>query len=115
MVEKYVPEQGDIIMLDFNPQTGHEQKGRRPALVISNRDFNRITNLAFVCPITGTIRGFPLHVVLDRHTKTTGAIMCEQLKSLDINARNAVFVEKVPQNIIDEVVDIIYGSIEQLT
>ncbi|MBO8159727.1 type II toxin-antitoxin system PemK/MazF family toxin [Thermosyntropha sp.] len=108
----YTPEPGDIIILDFNPQTGHEQKGRRPALVISNKTFNRFTKLALVCPITNTKKGVPLHVPLDSRNKTTGVIMCEQIKSLDIYARHAAFVEKVPPDILEEVLDIITGFIE---
>lgn len=108
----YTAEQGDIIILDFNPQTGHEQKGRRPALVVSNKIFNQFTHLALVCPITNTKKGFPLHVPLDNRTKTTGVIMCEQIKSLDINARNASFVEKIPPDILEEVLDIITGFME---
>ena len=61
----YIPERGDIITLDFDPQTGHEQKGKRPAIVISNSTFNNFTRMAMVCPITNTSRGFPLHVALD--------------------------------------------------
>lgn len=113
-MNNYMPDQGDIIMLDFDPQTGHEQKGRRPAYVASNRDFHKLTNLAVVCPITSKSQGFPLHVSLGSDVKTTGVIMCEQVKSLDLKARKAVFVEKVPRYIVDEVFDILYGSIEQL-
>lgn len=113
MVNKYTPEQGDIVMLDFSPQAGHEQKGRRPAYIASNKDFHNLTNLAIVCPITNTIKGFPLHVPLDEQTGTTGVIMCEQVKSLDLEARKATFVETVPLHITDEVFDILYGSIEK--
>ena len=113
MVNKYTPERGDIVMLDFNPQAGHEQKGRRQAYVASNKEFHNLTNLAIVCPITNTIKGFPLHVPLDEQTVTTGAIMCEQVKSLDLEARKAAFVEKAPRHITDEVFDILYGSIEK--
>lgn len=108
----YIPEQGDIILIDFNPQAGHEQKGERPAYVISSYIFNQFTKMAIVCPITNTDRGFPLHVPLDDGTKTTGVIMCEQAKSLDIIARGGSFVEKSPQNILDEVLDIFIGFIE---
>ena len=108
----YIPEPGDIISLEFDGQTGHEQRGRRPALVVSNHLFNRITNLALVCPITRTSRDFPLHVSLDERTMSAGVIMCEQVKSLDISARNAVFQEKVPKDILAEVVDIIIGFVE---
>lgn len=108
----YIPSQGDIIYLDFDPQSGHEQKGRRPALVISNYTYNNLTKLALVCPITNTNRRFPLHVPLDSKTTTTGFIMCEQVKALDIISRNAEFFERIPSNIIHEVFDIIYGVIE---
>ena len=109
---EYAAEQGDIILLDFDPQAGHEQKGKRPALVVSNNTFNRFTNLALVCPITNTAKGFPLHVPLDENTKTKGVIMCEQGKSLDLAARNAVFLEKIPAAILEEVVDIYIGIVE---
>lgn len=114
MVVQYSPQQGDIILLDFDPQIGHEQKGRRPAFVASNSAFHELTNLAIVCPITSTDRGFPLHVPLDKRTKTNGAIMCEQAKSLDLAARNAAFVEHSPWDITAEVVDILVGSVEVL-
>jgi mRNA interferase MazF len=112
MVMAYIPEQGDIINLEFDPQAGHEQKGKRPAIVVSNSTYNNFTKMAMVCPITNTNRDFPLHVVLDDRTTTTGVIMCEQVKALDMMARNATFKEKSPQDIIEEVVDIIYGFIE---
>lgn len=108
----YVPEQGDIITLDFGPQAGHEQKGHRPALVVSNTTFNRKTKIAIVCPITNTERGFPLHIPLDERTSATGVVMCEQVKSLDITARNAVFREKAPEDIVEEVLDVITGFFE---
>ncbi|WP_418791085.1 type II toxin-antitoxin system PemK/MazF family toxin [Phosphitispora sp. TUW77] len=108
----YIPEQGDIIFLDFTPQAGHEQKGSRPALVVSNNTFNMRTGIAVVCPITNTDRGFPLHVSLDERTLTTGVVMCEQVKSLDIAARNGVFKEKAPLDIVEEVIDIIIGFFE---
>ncbi|MHB8126084.1 MAG: type II toxin-antitoxin system PemK/MazF family toxin [Desulfitobacteriaceae bacterium] len=107
----YTPEQGDIIILEFDPQAGHEQKGRRPAIVVSNNTFNNFTKMAMVCPITNTKRGFPLHVVLNGST-TTGVVMCEQVKALDISARNATFKEKVPIAIIEEVVDILFSFVE---
>lgn len=108
----YVPNQGDIIYLDFDPQAGHEQKGRRPALVISNSTYNRSTKMALVCPITNTNRHYPLHVALTSKTKTSGFIMCEQVKALDINFRNAEFYERIPAILMHEVYDIIYGIIE---
>ncbi|MEN6391849.1 MAG: type II toxin-antitoxin system PemK/MazF family toxin [Syntrophomonas sp.] len=112
MVSNYTPEQGDIIILEFDPQTGHEQKGKRPALVISTYTFNDFTGIAMVCPITRTNRNFPLHVSLDDRTATTGVIMCEQAKSLDIKVRNAVYKEKAPVDILEEVLDIMLGFFE---
>lgn len=108
----YIPQQGDIIFLEFDPQAGHEQKGKRPAFVVSNNVFNQFTKIAMVCPITNTNKGYPLHVPLGKSTKTTGVIMCEQVKSLDISARDALFIERAPKNIIEEVVDIIVGFVE---
>jgi len=102
MVKKYIPSQGDIVYLDFNPQSGHEQKGKRPALIISNETFNSHLGLAFACPITNTDRGYPFHIKLD-NLKTTGFVMCEQMKSLDYNARKISFVEKVDEGIIETV------------
>ncbi len=115
MVAKYSPEQGDIILINFNPQSGHEQKGQRPALVVSNRVFNKLTNLALVCPITQTERGFPLHVTLGTSIKTRGFVMCEQVKSLDLVTRKARLVEKAPIEVREQVFDILYGMIEELS
>lgn len=108
----YIPEQGDIIFIEFNPQVGHEQKGKRPALVVSNYTFNKFTKLVMLCPITNTDRSFPLHVKLDERTKTTGVIMCEQVKSLDYNARAISFYERSPEDIVAEVKDVLLGFIE---
>lgn len=108
----YIPMQGDIIYIEFNPQAGHEQKGKRPALVVSNFTYNRFTKLAMVCPITNTSREFPLHLPLDERTKTTGVIICEQVKALDIYARDVYYYEKAPIDITEEVLDIIFGFIE---
>ena len=108
----YIPNQGDIVYLDFDPQAGHEQKGRRPALVVSNLTYNSLTKMALVCPITNTNRNFPLHVPLNSKTSTSGFIMCEQVKALDINFRNATFHEQLPSGLMREVFDIIYGIVE---
>lgn len=105
-------EQGDIIYLDFDPQSGHEQKGRRPALVVSNDLFNRVSSLTMVCPITHTDRGYPFHVKLDGRTKTDGVIMCDQARMLDAKSRNASFREKAPEDITAEAVDLIIGFLE---
>ena len=101
----YRPAQGDIVMLNFTPQAGHEQAGRRPALVVSNQSFHRYTGLAIFCPITNQIKDYPLHVRLDDRTRTTGEILCEHVKSLDYRVRKAAFVEKVPEDLLSEVLD----------
>ncbi len=105
-------EQGDIVYLNFDPQAGHEQRGRRPALVVSNNLYNRVSNLAMVCPITHTDRSHPFHVRLDERTKTDGVILCDQARMLDLNSRGASFVEKAPRDIVVEVVDLIVGFVE---
>ena len=104
--------QGSIIKINFNPQSGHEQAGYRPALVISNNIFNEKTKLSIVCPITNTNNNLPLHIPLDNRTKTTGVILCEHLKSLDLNARKYQVIEKLPEDILKKVLDIIYAEIE---
>ena len=101
------PKAGDIIVIDFDPQSGHEIKKHRPALVLSNDAFNRLTGLAMVCPITSTHRDFPLHVTLDDRTRTHGDILCEQLKSLDYQTRHWRFAETVPDDIFDAALDIV--------
>ena len=104
--------QGDIVYLDFDPQTGHEQRGRRPALVVSNDLFNRVSNLTMVCPITHKDRRHPFHVRLDDGTKTDGVVLSDQARMLDLNSRNASFVEKAPDIIVNEVVDLITSFLE---
>lgn len=105
-------EQGDIVYLDFDPQAGHEQRGRRPALVVSNNLFNRVSSLTMVCPITHTDRGHPFHVRLDERTKTEGVVMCDQARMLDLSSRQASYEEKAPADLVAEVVDLITGFIE---
>lgn len=105
-------EQGDIVYLDFDPQAGHEQRGRRPALVVSNNLYNRVSNLTMVCPITHTDRGHPFHIRLDASTKTDGVILCDQARMLDLSSRNASFVEKAPEELVAEAVDLIIGFVE---
>lgn len=112
MVTKF--EQGDIVYLDFNPQAGHEQRGRRPAVVVSNRVYNRFSRMLMLCPITNTNKNHPFHIPLDTRTKTTGVIMCDQAKMLDVDARHAEFFEKLPEDLLEEAVDLISSFIELL-
>jgi mRNA interferase MazF len=108
---KYIPEQGDIVVLSFDPQSGHEQKGRRPAIIISNKTFNQHLGLAFACPITNTKRDFPFHIKV-QSDNITGYVMSEQMKSIDYNARNIKFIEKANQNTINQILGIIDSIIQ---
>lgn len=99
--------QGDIITLDFNPQSGHEQKGRRPAIVLSNDILNRHSSLMLVCPITNTNKNHPFHIKLDERTQTTGVILCDQAKMLDVKSQKAKFEEKCPEDIWNEAKELI--------
>ena len=105
-------EQGDIVYMEFDPQTGHEQQGRRPALVVSSGLFNHVNSPTMVCPITHTDRGSPFHIHLDDRTETDGVVMCDQVRMLDLNSRRAAFEEKAPDDVLAEAVDIIRGIIE---
>ncbi len=94
MVRKYIPKQGDIIYLDFNPSKGHEQKGARPAIVISTNTFNKNTKMIIVCPITSNDKYFPTHYKLIESKKIKGSILCEHIRSIDFESRNVKFIEK---------------------
>jgi mRNA interferase MazF len=104
---RYIPEKCDFITLTFDPQSGHEQKGRRPALVVSNNLFNKATGLAIVCPITNTDRKIPFHLAVSASSSLTGFVMVEQVKSVDFNTRKAKFDEKASKDLIDDVLAVI--------
>ena len=104
---QYIPEKGDFVVLTFDPQAGREQRGRRPALVVSNTLFNRHTELAMMCPITNTKRNTPFHVEVPLGSSLTGYIMVEQIKSVDYTSRNVRFVEKAPEFVLNEVLSIL--------
>jgi mRNA interferase MazF len=91
-----VPDRGDVVWLEFNPQAGSEQAERRPALVISPRSYNRKVGLALVCPITSRVKGYPFEVELPEGIEVKGAILCDQIKSLDWRARHATRLGSVP-------------------
>ncbi|MCB1603224.1 MAG: type II toxin-antitoxin system PemK/MazF family toxin [Gammaproteobacteria bacterium] len=109
----YIPEKGDFVVLNFNPQSGHEQKGKRPALVISNQHFNQATGLAVVCPLTNTNRRIPFHLDVSQTTTLTGFIMVEQMKSVDYRARRAKFIEKADKYLLNDVLSIVDACIYQ--
>lgn len=98
MVKKYIPKQGDIVMIDFKPIKGHEQDGYRPAVIVSNNTFNEYTKMAMVCPISTNIKEFPTHYVLEDAKKISGSVFCEHIRSIDYEARKIKFVEKLSDN-----------------
>ena len=103
MAKAYVPERGDIVWLQFDPQAGHEQAGHRPAFVVSPRAYNRKVGLALFCPITSRSKGYPFEVPLPKGGKACGAILSDQLKSLDWKARKAVRFDSASDVIVQEV------------
>ena len=103
----YVPARGDFVVVSLDPQAGHEQRGRCPALVVSNTLFNRHTGLAMVCPLTSTRRNVPFHVEVPEGAALTGFVMVEQIKSLDYVRRQVRFVEKAPEAVLDEALAIL--------
>ena len=109
----YIPEKGDFVIVTFDPQSGHEQKGRRPALVVSNSLFNKATGLAIVCPITNTYRNIPFHVEIPKESSLTGYVMVEQVKSIDYESRKVKRVEKASKYVLSEVLSILDACIYQ--
>ena len=107
----YVPEKVDLVWLYFNPQAGHEQKGCRPAICISQEKYNQKIGLALFCPITSHIKGYPFEIVLDNHS-INGCILSDQVKNLDYRQRNCDFIEKATEEEINSVVDNIKLLIE---
>lgn len=108
---RFVPKRGDFITLSFDPQSGREQRGRHPALVVSNDLFNRRTGLAIVCPMTNTDRGFPFHVPVPPGFNLTGFVMVEQVKSIDFVMRRAKLVKRAPVEFVDDVLDLLDACI----
>ena len=99
--------QGDIIWMDFSPQSGHEQSGRRPAIVISNSAFNAASSLVMVCPITNTKSRLALRPLLPGGVKTTGCVLCDHARFVDARARNAEFFETAPPELLNAVLNIL--------
>jgi mRNA interferase MazF len=99
----YVPERGDVVWINFNPQAGHEQAGKRPAFVLSPAAYNRKVGLGLFCPVTNKIKGYPFEVNLPEGLAVIGTILSDQIKSLDWRARNAEFICKMPEEVTDQV------------
>jgi len=100
---EYVPERGDAIWITLNPQAGHEQSGRRPALVVSPAAYNGKVGLVLLCPITSQVKGYPFEVLIPPRLKVSGAVLSDQVKSLDWRARRAELICRIPESTISEV------------
>jgi mRNA interferase MazF len=99
----YVPDAGDLVWLTFDPQAGHEQRGRRPALVLSPRAYNVKARLAIACPITSHVKGYPFEVPLPPGGKIVGAVLADHVKNLDWHVRRVVFEAKAPGDVVTDV------------
>lgn len=102
-IDGRVPERGDIIQLELNPRIGSEQAGYRPAIIISPSAYNQISKIVLVCPITSRKKGWPFEVELPAQMQIYGVVLVDQIRAVDCSARTAVFVEKAPNELIDEV------------
>ena len=105
MTKSYCPERGDVVWLEFMPQSGHEQSGRRPALTLSPSSYNRKVGLAIFCPITNQVKRYPFEVLIPKGLKASGAILSDQVKSLDWKSRNASKICRISSDIIEEVLE----------
>ena len=103
MAKRYVPDRGDVVWLQFDPQADHEQAGRRPALVVSPKAYNHRVGLALFCPIASRVKGYPFEVLFPRDSKVEGAVLSDQLKSLDWRARKAKRFARAPSEVLGEV------------
>ena len=99
MVKNYLPKKGDLVWMSFDPSLGHEQKGRRPALVVSSGDFNKATGMVYVCPVTTTDKKYLHHLPIDSY-KVEGFVMCEHLRSIDYVSRKLEFIEKASATLV---------------
>lgn len=113
MVKKYIPKQGDVIFLNFNPTKDYEQAGFRPAVVISNNVFNQNTKMVMVCPITSNDKYFPTHYNLEDTKNIHGAVLCEHIRSIDYESRNVKFVEKLSDNDFLSIITLLNACIEE--
>jgi mRNA interferase MazF len=104
VAKRYVPGRGDIVWLQFDPQAGHEQAGKRPALVLSPSAYNGRVGLALLCPITSQRKGYPFEVALPTGLRVQGVVLADQVKSLDWRVRRAERVDGVPHGVLDEAV-----------
>jgi len=99
----YVPRRGDLVWISFNPQAGHEQSGRRPAVVISPEQYNRRVGLALFCPVTTQVKGYPFEVGIPEHSGAAGVALADQVKSFDWRSREAQFIGELPGDTISAI------------
>ncbi len=99
----YVPKRGDAIWINFSPQAGHEQFGKRPAIILSPQSYNGKVGLCLLCPITNQVKGYPFEVLIPAGLGVTGVVLSDQAKSLDWRVRNAEFIGDLPEAVIIEV------------
>jgi mRNA interferase MazF len=103
VARRYVPDAGDLVWLTFDPQAGHEQRGRRPALILSPRAYNLKARLAIACPITSHAKGYPFEVALPETSKVTGVVLADHVKNLDWSARHVEFAAAAPVDVVTDV------------
>jgi mRNA interferase MazF len=103
MVRNYIPDKGDIIWINFDPQAGREQAKIRPALVLSSFVYNSMSLLVIVCPITSKIKDYPYEIKLSEGLEVKGVILADQIKNMDWKVRGASFICKIPEEIMEEV------------
>ncbi|MBI3823169.1 MAG: endoribonuclease MazF [Planctomycetes bacterium] len=111
----FVPDRGDVIWIDFDPQTGHEQAGRRPAVVLSPYAYNRPSGLALLCPITNQAKGYPYEVSLPDGLRVSGVVLTDQVKNMDWKQRRAAFLCDMPAEVIAEVVEKLLTLVDPTT
>lgn len=108
---EYIPRKGDFIAVTFDPRSGHEQRGRRPALVVSNDLFNKHSGLCIVCPVTSTRRDYPFHVGIPESEEVAGFVMVEQVKSIDFRSRKARCIGKAPVEVLERALSLLDACI----
>ena len=105
MAAAYCPKRGDVVWISFNPQAGHEQAGHRPALVLSPESYNRKVGLAILCPVTNQIKGYPFEVIIPQGVKASGAVLSDQVKSMDWKVRGASLLCSLPEITVRQVLN----------
>lgn len=100
ITDTYVPDRGDLVWLNFTPQTGHEQRGKRPALILSPKIYNEKTSLCICLPLTSKVKGYPFEVALPQGLKVGGVILSDQVKNLDFVARDVAYICKAPHEVL---------------